>query len=242
MLGAAASAARGTPPEPRLRVRSPGPLTVRVHVESRLGKDRAVSTLEVERSAGDGIFSPVLSIPGPRRRHAAVDTVPAAGQWWYRARVVSPSGTSLWAGPVPVTVSPAGRDPGVRVDPGECPADYTERVLALVNAARKSAGVAPLASHPLLTAAARQRAVDLAAGGVLTHDGWSATIAATGYRARVLGENIAYGYSSPESVTAAWLASPAHRANIERRSFAESGIGCVRDGSGRFWWAQDFGG
>lgn len=242
VLGVALPALGQVPSAPRLRVKSPGPLTVRMQVDSRLGKDRAVSTLEVERSPGDGIFSPVLSIPGPRRRQAVVDTVPAAGQWWYRVRTVGPAGTSLWAGPTPVTVEPAAGPPDARPGQTECPDGYVERVVALVNAARKEAGAPPLVVHPLLAAAAQQRAVDMAAEGVLSHDGWSATIGAAGYRARILGENIAYGYSSPESVTAAWMASSGHRANIVRTSFTETGVGCTRDGSGRFWWAQDFGG
>lgn len=242
VLGAALPALGEAPAAPRVRAKSPGPLTVRMQVDNRLGKDRAVSTLEVERSPGDGIFLPVQSILGPRRRQTVVDTVPAAGQWWYRVRTVGPSGTSLWAGPVPVTVAPPPADSGVQAAQTECPDGYTERVLALVNAARKEAGVGPLATHPLLAAAAHRRALDMAAAGVLSHDGWSATIGATGYRARILGENIAYGYSSPDSVTAAWMASSGHRANIQRAAFAETGIGCVRDRSGRHWWAQNFGG
>ena len=241
VLGAAMPA-QAEPPPPRLRAKSQGLASVRLQLDSRLGKERAASVLELERGGDDGIFSPLVSIPAPRRRLAISDTPPARGRWWYRARVAAPSGVSLWAAPVAVTVEPAPGEPTLGAGQSECPLGYTDRVLALVNADRRQVGLAPLAAHPLLAKAARRRVVDMAAARSLSHDGWSDTIAATGYHASALGENIALGYTSPETVTAAWLASSGHRANIERTSFAETGVGCVRDDTGRSWWAQDFGG
>jgi uncharacterized protein YkwD len=60
------------------------------------------------------------------------------------------------------------------------------------------------------------------------------------------GENIATGYTTPESVVSAWMASPGHCANILDPRYREVGIGVVDrmirgtsniDGT----WTQDFG-
>ena len=55
------------------------------------------------------------------------------------------------------------------------------------------------------------------------------------------GENIAYGYASPDAVMAGWLNSPGHRANIENASFRAIGIGVVRASNGTYYWTQNFG-
>ena len=53
-----------------------------------------------------------------------------------------------------------------------------------------------------------------------------------------MGENIAYGYPTPQDVMTGWLNSPGHKANIENASYRAIGIGAA--GSTVFW-AQDFG-
>ncbi len=69
-------------------------------------------------------------------------------------------------------------------------------------------------------------------------------IADCGFKSRrALGENIAAGQRSPQSVVRAWLNSPGHRANIEAASFRFSGIGAVHRGGSIYgwYWTQDFG-
>lgn len=61
-------------------------------------------------------------------------------------------------------------------------------------------------------------------------------ISATGYTWSWEGENIAFGYSTLQSVMAGWLASPGHCANIMRPQFTE--MGAARVGVD---WTQDFG-
>lgn len=56
----------------------------------------------------------------------------------------------------------------------------------------------------------------------------------------IAGENVATGYSSPEAVMNAWMASPGHKANILRSSFTKIGVGAYRDANGRYWWTQVF--
>jgi uncharacterized protein YkwD len=73
-------------------------------------------------------------------------------------------------------------------------------------------------------------------------------MAAVGYAGRTMGENIAAGQPSPESVMAGWMASDGHCANIMRGSFTEIGIGYFTDGGGggfgrgyTHFWTQNFG-
>ena len=55
------------------------------------------------------------------------------------------------------------------------------------------------------------------------------------------GENIAYGYTTPEAVMQGWLNSPGHRANIETASFRSIGVGAASSTTGRIYSAQAFG-
>jgi len=55
------------------------------------------------------------------------------------------------------------------------------------------------------------------------------------------GENIAYGYTSGESVFQGWKNSPGHDENMRRPQFIIMGLARVY-GSGKWFWANNFGG
>ena len=59
-----------------------------------------------------------------------------------------------------------------------------------------------------------------------------------------LGENIAAGMSSPQSVVSAWMDSAGHCTNIMKAGFGDIGVGYAHlSGSPyRHYWTQDFGG
>jgi len=63
-------------------------------------------------------------------------------------------------------------------------------------------------------------------------------LAACGYPSATWGENIAMGYTTPQAVVDAWLASPEHRANIERPAFRATGVGVA---GAPLYWVQSFG-
>jgi uncharacterized protein YkwD len=63
-------------------------------------------------------------------------------------------------------------------------------------------------------------------------------ITRAGYTWSAYGENVAYGYATPEQVMNGWMNSPGHRANILNCSFKEIGVGLAQPGS---YWTQDFG-
>lgn len=102
-------------------------------------------------------------------------------------------------------------------DQASKPTDVSAQILALVNAERAKEGLAPLAQDEALTKAALVRAGELIE--LYSHDRPDGSTCYTVLREQGIsyssaGENIAYGFPDPESVVAAWMASPGHRANI----------------------------
>ncbi|MEU6478189.1 CAP domain-containing protein [Streptomyces sp. NPDC047017] len=150
---------------------------------------------------------------------------------------VSPVATQATGSPAPaVTASstPAG---------GATASGTTARIVALVNAERAKAGCSALTLDPALTKAAQEHSADMAAHQNMSHTGSDGSapsdrISAAGYDWSAYGENVAYGYATPEEVMAGWMASPGHRANILDCSFKEIGVGLAQPGS---YWTQDFG-
>jgi uncharacterized protein YkwD len=136
---------------------------------------------------------------------------------------------------VPSTAAAAAGCPGANAAPvsAEAPA----ATLCLINAQRTSRGLAPLALDAQLGRAATAFANDMVARQFFDHvspdgvtlldrlrdAGWLPSSGAW-----TAGENIAWGSSdlgTPAGIVAAWMASPGHRANILRPSFATIGLG-----------------
>src|SRR5436190_4772972 len=124
-------------------------------------------------------------------------------------------------------------------------ADLAAQVVTLVNAHRAQLGLVPLVVSPTLTAAAEWKARDMAAYGYLDHDDPAPDsrtaderVIACGYPATEWGENIGMGYATAQAVVDAWLASPEHRANIERPEYRATGVGAA---GAPLYWAQSFG-
>ena len=120
-------------------------------------------------------------------------------------------------------------------------ADEINDVLALVNAERAAAGLAPLTINPALNNAALRHAQDMAANGFFSHTGSDCStpfvrIAEAGYGYSMSGENLASGFATAGDAVNAWMQSPGHRANIMQGGFTETGI--VRYGD---FWVQTFG-
>lgn len=124
-------------------------------------------------------------------------------------------------------------------------------VVALVNRHRASLGLPALMVSPTLTDAAEWKSGHMNAGAYLGHGDLDypapgqvrspgERIAACGYPGAVWGENVAYGQRSAAEVVAAWLGSAGHRANIENRGFAATGVGASPRGAA-FVWTQEFG-
>jgi uncharacterized protein YkwD len=117
------------------------------------------------------------------------------------------------------------------------------RVLALVNSERGKVGCSPLTLNAKLSKAAQDHSADMASHQNMSHTGSDGSdpgqrITAAGYSWSAYGENVAFGYSTPEEVMAGWMSSPGHKRNILDCGFKEIGVGLAQPGS---YWTQDFG-
>jgi hypothetical protein len=125
---------------------------------------------------------------------------------------------------------------------------FAQEVLSLVNVERARAGLAPLVRATELDSAAQKHSQSMADNGFFSHNGLDSSspfdrMRREGYSFVDAGENIAYGFPTPQAVMDAWMNSPGHRANILQPAFSEIGIGiAARIGtSGPVYWTQDFG-
>jgi len=111
-------------------------------------------------------------------------------------------------------------------------------VLCLINKVRAQHGEAPLRPQPALERAAEAHAQEMIALDYFEHVSPSGLTPVgrareVGYisdpqAGYVIGENLAWGtlnLSTPESIVAAWVASPGHLANILEAEYRDTGIG-----------------
>lgn len=108
--------------------------------------------------------------------------------------------------------------------------------------------VAPLTWSCELKMAALSHSMDMANNNFFSHTGYSGqTLSsranAAGYAWSALGENIAAGTSSVNSVMQLWIDSPGHCANIMGSSFTNFGAAKFSNSSSRYhvYWTQAFG-
>ena len=167
------------------------------------------------------------SAPGPARRRGtrgvaalAVVAVAAVCALWS-----SPAG----AGTVPTRQAPAAVS---LPTPGAAEADFVARI----NGLRTSRGLAPLAVHDDLVAAATDWAAHLADIDRLEHDGDLA--GDVGVRWSKLGENVGFG-TAVGPVWDAFVASPGHFANLVDAQYTHVGVAVVVDG-GRIYTIHRF--
>lgn len=128
---------------------------------------------------------------------------------------------------------------------GACGSALEARQWALVNADRRQEGLPALCCHAGLGDVARDHSADMAFRDFFDHtnpDGqtpWDRMDEAgvTGWSGA--GENIAYGYPTPEAVQEGWMNSPGHRANILSDGFSHVGVGLYND-NGTLYWTQVF--
>jgi uncharacterized protein YkwD len=129
-------------------------------------------------------------------------------------------------------------------------------LLAAINVARSQArrcgdrwfaAAAPLQSVPQLREAAERHARDMLEHDYFAHEGHDGSSPAqrvgdTGYRYRIVGENIASGPQSVQEAVDGWIASPGHCENLMDARFTDSGVAYAVSSRGppRIYWVQDF--
>lgn len=107
------------------------------------------------------------------------------------------------------------------------------RIVDLVNQRRREAGLAPVTVNASLMTCAQQYSEVIASLGSLTHTGPDGSspgqrLTRCGYRWQHYGEDLAAGYSDPDQLMAAWMASPSHRRVILLPNVREIGLGYAR--------------
>jgi hypothetical protein len=106
----------------------------------------------------------------------------------------------------------------------EDPASDEARFVALVNASRADAGIAPLTVDGELTALARDWAAQMAAAGAISHA--KPISAGVTQDWQKLGENVGKG-PAVDPIMDAFIASPGHYANLMDPAFTKIGVGVV---------------
>ncbi|MFF3453828.1 CAP domain-containing protein [Streptomyces sp. NPDC002730] len=167
---------------------------------------------------------------GASQTPAATPSAPKTATPSAPKATATPSAPKATATPsAPKTAAPASGD--------------AARVLQLVNSERSKVGCSALTMNAKLTKAAQDHSKDMASHTNMSHTGSDGSspgdrITSAGYNWSTYGENVAYGYATPESVMAGWMGSPGHKANILNCAFKEIGIGLAQPNS---YWTQDFG-
>ena len=120
---------------------------------------------------------------------------------------------------------------------------YAEQIVALVNAEREKAGLAPVTMSQELGKAAMIRAQEIEVSFSHTRPNGSyftSVLKENGITYRLAGENIAWGQKSPEEVMRAWMNSAGHRANILNPNFKELGVAHYQNARGVNYFVQLF--
>ncbi len=124
-----------------------------------------------------------------------------------------------------------------------------DKILALVNRERASAGIRPLAFSPELTRAAREHSFAMARAGFFEHRGEGEPelfdrVTASGMTSNHVGENIfetnmgAAGVA--DECVKMWMQSEGHRHNLLSPDFAKTGIAVGISRSGENYITEDF--
>ncbi len=124
---------------------------------------------------------------------------------------------------------------------------YINEVLRLTNEMRAKEGLAPLKLNSKLTEQANVRAEEIAWSGQHSHTRpgykyFTTIFRENGLDSGTAGENIGWGYSTPDQVCKAWKNSETHYENIMNGKYKSIGIGVAPDcdPDKKLCWVQHF--
>ncbi|MBQ4625792.1 MAG: CAP domain-containing protein [Clostridia bacterium] len=125
--------------------------------------------------------------------------------------------------------------------------DYINKILKITNEYRREGGLEPFTLNTKLTEIANVRAEEIAWSGKHSHyrpDGSHcfSIFRENGFNSGLAGENIGWGFASPEAVCQAWKDSPTNYENIMNPEFTQIGIGVAADADpeDNLCWVQHF--
>lgn len=118
---------------------------------------------------------------------------------------------------------------------------YEQSCITSLNIVRESNGLQPLILHNGLSELAMGHAIYLSTNKVINHNNYGIRL----YDAQDMGfiglsENIAYGYTTVDSLIAAWLKSDGHRDNLLDDIHTHHGFGISSDIYGKMYYVHIF--
>ncbi|PCI08341.1 MAG: hypothetical protein COB73_07090 [Flavobacteriaceae bacterium] len=127
----------------------------------------------------------------------------------------------------------------------EAPISYTEiefEIFDLVNDYRESIGVARLNILNTISLEAIPHTDYMLTKGEASHDNFELRYLNLRRKANAIkvSENVAYGYSTAQSVVDAWLRSPSHKEIIESAEFTDFGISTKANTDGKNYFTHIF--
>ncbi len=146
----------------------------------------------------------------------------------------------------PTTTTPAATDQDQTTTPASSDnydSSFASQVLKLVNKERAKGGLSALIISQSLVAPANKRAQEIAQSFSHTRPNgtsWSTVLDEYNVSVTAAGENLAYGYNTPEAVVEGWMSSTGHRANIMNANFHKIGIGVYKNSQGTVYCTQLF--
>lgn len=187
----------------------------------------------------------VGSLLVPSAQAASISHKVAAGDTMWKLAVKYQVGTSEI-----IQANPQVSDPDL-IYPGQVlnipqldksVSSYEAEVIRLVNNIRQQNGLQPLAANWELSRVARYKSQDMVDKRYFSHTSPTygtpfQMIKNFGISFKTAGENIAYGYATPQAVVDGWMNSSGHRANILNASYKQIGVGYVAQGN---YWTQMF--
>ncbi len=136
---------------------------------------------------------------------------------------------------------PLGPEAGPGAETTQHP--YIQQIVDLVNAERTKVGLVPLTLDIQLSAAAQIRAEEqytLFSHSRPNGSAYRTVLDENGISYMGCGENVAYGFRSPQAVMEGWMNSEGHKANILQEKFTHIGIGYYVGPNGYHYWSQLF--
>jgi uncharacterized protein YkwD len=117
-----------------------------------------------------------------------------------------------------------------------------KEILILINEYRNEKGLTSLSILNLISTVAETHTSYMVKIGEVNHDNFPERHQTLVNNAQAIsvGENVAYGYSSAESVVNAWIKSDHHREVIEDSEFTHFGISTQNDEKGMNYFTQIF--
>lgn len=181
---------------------------------------------------------PIEPAPVPEAPAPVAEPVKQAPKATAQPKAKQPPAPAPEPAPVIEAPQPAPAPPSASPSTGGAQALFSS-----LNAARRSAGLAPLAYSASLESVASSWSASMAGSSSMTHNPSVSGQIPGGWKA--WGENVGYagGYDdNAGTIHTGWMNSSGHRENILRGSFTQVGIGYVVDGAGTAWATQVFAG